>query len=107
MSAEPVPEDVAPTKRRPTERLGRVALVAAALFALLEIAAIIVGSGQHWATATVLGEAVIALTVVSFVAGLIAVVRGRGRRAGIAAVIVSVLANPLVQIAVLGLIGRS
>jgi hypothetical protein len=94
------------SKRR-AELLGRMALAAAVLFALVEIAAIVVGSAQHWDTATILGEAVIALTVVSFVAGLIAAIRDIGRRAGIAAMIVSVLANPLVQIAVLGLIGRS
>ncbi len=54
-----------------------------------------------------MGEAVIVLTAVSFLAGVAAVVVNRGRPYGVAAMVVSALANPLVQIAVLGFIGRS
>lgn len=87
--------------------IGFAALIGAGAFAGLEVVAIVVGSLRHWAIATVLGDALIGLTVVSFVVAAAAVILGRGRRAGIAALIVSAIANPLVQIAVLGFIGRS
>lgn len=100
MSTEPLPP-----RRFP--RIGRAALIAAASCAALEVVAIVVGSLQQWMIATVLGSALIGLTVVCFALAVAAVISGRGRRAGIAALILSAVANPLVQIAVLGLIGRS
>ncbi len=92
--------------QRPS-RLGRIAALAAVLFALLEVAAIILGNERHWTVATWLGYAVIGLTVVSSLAGLVAVILRRGGGWGVVAMIVSVLANPLVQITVLGLFGSS
>jgi hypothetical protein len=100
MSTEPL------TPRR-FHWIGYAALIAAVVFAALEVVAIVVGSLRHWAVATLLGDALIGLTVVSFVVALAAVIFARGRRAGIAALVVSAVANPLVQIAVLGFIGRS
>lgn len=87
--------------------IGFAALIAAVVFVALEIVAVVVGNLQHWTIATVLGGALSGLTVISFVVALVAVISRRGRRAGIVALVVSVVANPLVQIAVLGFIGRS
>jgi hypothetical protein len=115
MSTEPAQQgaELAPTSviaEPATARgplLGRIALGAAVLFALLEIAAIVVGTARQWTLATLMGEAVIGLTVVSFLGGLAAVILKRGGGWGIGAMLVSVFANPLVQIALLGLIGNS
>ncbi|MES2170824.1 MAG: hypothetical protein V4479_08900 [Actinomycetota bacterium] len=87
--------------------LGRIAAMAAGLCVLLEVAAIIVGNERHWTIATWLGYGVIGLTVVSFLGGLVAAILRRAGAWGVVAMIVSVLANPLVQIAVLGLFGSS
>lgn len=96
-----------PLLRRRFRWLGTAALGAAVLFAVLEVVAIVVGSDQHWATATIMADAVIVLTAVSLLGGVIAVILDRGRRLGIAAIVLSLVANPLVQIAVLGIFGRS
>jgi hypothetical protein len=74
---------------------------------VLEIVAIAVGDERHWTVATWLGYLVIGLTVVGFLGGLAAVILRRGGVWGVVAMIVCVLANPLVQIAVLGLLGNS
>jgi len=87
--------------------IGRAALTAALCFAALEGVAIVLGILRHWTVATLLGDAVIGLTAVSFTVALVAVIAARGRRAGLAALLLSAAANPLVQIAVLGFIGRS
>jgi len=87
--------------------IGRAALVAAGVFAAVEVLAIVLGILRYWMVATVLGDALIGLTAVSFAVALAAAVTARGRRAGLAALLLSAAANPLVQIAVLGFIGRS
>ncbi len=93
-----------PASRGPL--LGRIALIAAGALCLLEVVAIVLGNERHWTVATLMGQSIIGLTVVSFLAGLVAAVLRRGGW-GVAAMIVSVLANPLVQIALLGLFGNS
>jgi hypothetical protein len=74
---------------------------------VLEIVAIVLGSARQWQVATVLGQAVIVLTIAAFLLGLVAVILGRGRRLGVIAMIVAVLGNPLVQLWLLGLAGTS
>jgi hypothetical protein len=92
--------------RRPgAGSLGAVSLGAALLLAVVEAIAIALGSDQHFVAATILAWFVIVLTVASFIAGLVAVVSGRGRRVGIAAMVLSVLANPLVLVWLLGALG--
>jgi hypothetical protein len=88
-------------------RLGRIALIVAVVALIIEIVAIAVGSARQWQLATVLADIVIGLTILVFIAGVIAAVLDRGRRAGIATAILAVLVNPLVQIAVLKFLGGS
>jgi hypothetical protein len=85
--------------------LGAGSFGAALLLAVVEAIAIALGSDQHFVAATILAWFVIVLTVASFIAGLVAVVSGRGRRVGIAAMVLSVLANPLVLVWLLGALG--
>lgn len=99
-----------PARRRPAVGLSAVSLGAgsfgaALLLAVVEAIAIALGSDQHFVAATILAWCVIVLTVASFIAGLVAVVSGRGRRGGIAAMVLSVLANPLVLVWLLGTVG--
>lgn len=57
--------------------------------------------------ATVLAWIVIVLLVISFVGGIVAIVTRNGRIPGIAAAIVSLLANPLVLVWLFGVLGGS
>lgn len=77
----------------------------AVLLAGVEAVAIAVGSGGQWLAATVLAWLVIVLTVVSFCGGIVAVIRGYGRRWGIAAAALSLIANPLVLLWLFGALG--
>ena len=102
MSTETAP---IPPRVLPARLGGVVALGVAALAAVAEVIAIVVGSAGEWPLATGLAWVVIVLTVVALVLGVVAVVRDRGRAWGIAAIVVAVLANPLVQIGVLRALG--
>ncbi|MCU1423269.1 MAG: hypothetical protein JWN36_2920 [Microbacteriaceae bacterium] len=102
MSTEPAP---IPPRALPARVGGVVALAVAVLAAAVEVIAIVVGSAGQWPLATGLAWAVIVLTVVALVLGVVAAVRNRGRAWGAAAIVVAVLANPLVQIGVLRALG--
>jgi hypothetical protein len=116
-AAPQVPAQLPAPPRKPTgERwrasLGRVplglwALVLAIVLVIAEVAAITIAADGHWVTARMLAELVIALTVGSFLLGLVAAIRRHGRRLGLIAAALSVLANPLVQIWLLGGLGGS
>jgi hypothetical protein len=87
--------------------LGLLALGLAVALVVAEVVAIALANDGHWTSARVVAELVIALTVGSFVLGLVAATRHRGRRLGFLAAALSVLANPLVQIWLLGVLGGS
>jgi hypothetical protein len=112
----PVPQRPAPPRERAAERwreqLGRVplglwALVLAIALVVAEAMAIAIAGDGQWTTARIVAELVIALTVGSFLLGVVGAIRRRGRRLGLIAVALSVLANPLVQIWLLGVLGGS
>ena len=83
---------------RSIRRLGMASLVLAISAVLLEVLAIVIGSGRAWGAATALAWFVIALFAVSIALGLAAIVMCNGRRWGIGAVMVSLFANPLVLV---------
>lgn len=98
----------APPARRPLPKwlLGVLALVLSLLGVLavviaLSLAAPASATEQTWILARVLAGVANVVTVVGAISGLVAVVLGRGRRWGIAAVIVGVLGNPWLQVTVL------
>lgn len=102
------PFDYPAVIRRPSyfaRNLGAVSAVWSAIFVALEIVAIVLASNGLWAVATALAWAVIVLTVASFLVGASAVILRRKRRLGILAMILSLVANPLVLIAVLDAVG--
>ncbi|MCU1546518.1 MAG: hypothetical protein JWP30_1618 [Homoserinimonas sp.] len=77
-----------------------IALAAAVLLALAMGNAV----AQAWQLATALAYVTIALTVLAFLAGLVAVIANLGRRSGVAAMVLAVAANPLVLIFILRLL---
>jgi hypothetical protein len=112
---------VSPESRRaealrqpPVHRVGIAGLLLAAFAVILEVLAIVIGSGSGkgtaWGAATVIAWFVIGLQAVSFVLGLVAILGGRGRgrshgwRFGLAAVVLSLLANPLLLVGLFSLI---
>ena len=105
--------------RPPVHRVGIAGLLLAAFAVILEVLAIAIGSGSAWAAATVIAWFVIGLQAVSFVLGLVAILSGRGRgrgrgsgrgrggglgwRFGLAAIVLSLLANPLLLVGLFSL----
>ena len=79
-------------------RLGMASLVLVISALVLEVIAIAIGSGGIWDAATALAWFSIALFAVSIALGLGAIVTGNGRRSGIGAVTMSLIANPLVLV---------
>lgn len=63
--------------------------------------AVAVGTGGDGAGATILAIVAIVLTAAAFLAGLVAVVFGFGRRAGVVAMVLALVANPVVLLTVL------
>ncbi|MCU1586214.1 MAG: hypothetical protein JWM49_2770 [Microbacteriaceae bacterium] len=112
----PAPPRLAPARKPAAGRwresvtrlsLGLWALGFAIALVLVEAVAIAVGGDGHWTTARILAEVVIGLSVGSFLLGLVGALRHDGRRLGLIAAVLSVLANPLVQIWLLGVLGGS
>lgn len=92
-----------PPRKPWTARLGLIALTLAITTLALEAAAISLGAAGLWASATILAWCVIGLFALSLLSGLVAVVVGWGRRPGTVAVLLSVLANPLLLVWLFGL----
>lgn len=105
-----VPDAPAPRVLRPkTPLIGAVAVGIAVLAGLLQGVAIVVATSGDFLPATVLGYLAVGLAILAMVGGVVAIVLNRGRRLGVVAVIVGVLANPLVLLWILrgvtGLVG--
>lgn len=96
---EPEPEDA---PRRSTALVGSLALLAA--FAAVVVTGVGVGvaSSGAYEAGTVLAWVAIVLSAVAVIGGLVAAIAGWGRRLGIAAIILGVLANPWLLATVLG-----
>lgn len=93
-----------PRVRRPWP-IGIIALAIAVLLAAAEVVGVLLANTGQFGVATLIGQSLIVLTVLSFLLGLFAVLRHRGRGWGIAAMILSLLVNPLVLINLLALFG--
>jgi hypothetical protein len=93
--------------RPPVHRVGIAGLLLAAFAVILEVLAIAIGSGSAWTAATVIAWFVIGLQAVSFVLGLVAIFSGRGSglgwRFGLAAIVLSLLTNPLLLVGLFSL----
>ena len=87
---------------RRSRMLGVSAALLAPLFAAVHAGAVVAASGGAFEQATALATLAIVGTAITGVLGLIALVLGFGRRAGLVAVVLSALANPIVLTALLG-----
>ncbi|HEY0260269.1 MAG TPA: hypothetical protein VGC18_10510 [Lacisediminihabitans sp.] len=95
-----------PTRRAPNW-LGAASAGLAVAAIVGEGFAIGIASDGGWGQATVLAWLVIVLTAAAFFGGLVATVVGLGRGAGMAAMVLGLVGNPLVLIWLLGALGTS
>jgi hypothetical protein len=105
--AEGLPSESELVARPPTRTIAFVALGLGILFLLADIVAIALAAGRLWPAATLIAQITLVATGVSFGLGLIAVVLDRGRWIGVAAMIVSVFANPWILLQLFGFLGGS
>ncbi|MBX3094653.1 MAG: hypothetical protein KF680_09010 [Cryobacterium sp.] len=87
-------------ERRPVP-IGLIAFIVALLFIALEVVGVILALDSQYAAATLIGQIVTLGTALPLLLGLAAVITGWARGWGVLAVLLSVLANPLVLNAVL------
>jgi hypothetical protein len=90
--------------RRPLP-FASVAFVSAVILLITQGVAINLATTGSPAAATVIAQLLIGLTVIPFVLGTVALVRGPHRRWAIAAMMVSVIANPFILRTVLSFFG--
>lgn len=99
------PDAPPPEPRVKTPLLGAAAVAAAAIAGVLQAVAIVVATGGDYFASTVLAYLSIGLAVLGVVVGVVAIVLHRGRRLGVVAVVVGVIANPFVLLTLLRLVG--
>jgi uncharacterized membrane protein YcjF (UPF0283 family) len=103
---QPVEAEVPARKRRtPRWLLGAVGVLLAVAAGGLQVAGIVQASNLNWERGTLLAWLAIAVSVVAFVVGLVAVTTNRGRRLGAVAMIAAIVANPFVLTQLLGALG--
>jgi hypothetical protein len=79
-----------------TATLGTTALALGALTALLVVIGINLAVGDDFAASTAVGVIAVGVSIAGFLLGGVAVITRRGRLLGVVAVVVCVLANPVV-----------
>ena len=94
----------APTPRRPWP-FGLIAFAVALLLVIAEIVALSLANAGKFEPATIIGQLLIALTLLPLVLGVLAILRHRGLGFGIAAIVVAVLANPFIQVSLFAFFG--
>jgi hypothetical protein len=100
---ESAPETPAPgTRREPSSIPGRIALGLSLLLLVLDVVALVLADNRSWVAATVLAQVATVGTIVAFVVGAGSIIASRGRRWGIVAVVLAVVANPIILTKVLG-----
>jgi hypothetical protein len=102
---EPAEEEPAPLERTGTALLGILALAFAVLTAVALAAGVVMATAGDYRLATVITYGAIGLSVLAVIGGVLAAILGWGRRWGVIAVIVGVVANPLVMLAALRFVG--
>ncbi len=100
--AAPVPEVPRAAPRAPRAVLGVSAFVLSLLFSLGTGVALALFFAEQLDAATIVAFTAIGLTTASFAVGLLAVILGRGRGWGAAAMAISVVSNPFVLVVGLG-----
>ncbi|MBX3091615.1 MAG: hypothetical protein KF801_03800 [Cryobacterium sp.] len=85
--------------------LGYVAFGIALVLAIIEGVAIFLASSRQPAIATTVGQILVVVTALPLALGLMVALRGPQRAWGIAAIVLAVVANPLVLLNVLSFFG--
>lgn len=103
-------ETTAEVERRPRAPrrnwpLGHTAFGLAVLLVILEGVAVYLASFGQPVAATILSQVLVVVTVIPFALGLLAVIRNRKRGWGIAAMALSLFANPVILLTVLRFFG--
>lgn len=99
------PQTVRRRKPAPPWIPGVAAFLLAIGSAIVQAVGIAQASASHWELGAQLAWVAIALSVVAIIVGLVAVILNRGRRWGVAAMVLGVVANPLVLVALFRLLG--
>src|SRR5690606_26187602 len=100
------PTDAPRVKRRTVPWiLGVVGLALAVVAAVLQVLGIIQATGLNWQRGTLLAWLAIGVSTVAFLVGLIAIILNRGRRWGVAGMIVALVASRWVLALLLGWLG--
>lgn len=102
---EPAEEEPAPLERTGTALLGILALAFAVLTAAALAAGVVMATAGDYRLATVVAYGAIGLSVLAVIGGVLAVILDWGRRWGVIAVIVGIVADPLVLLVVLRFVG--
>ncbi len=91
--------DVDEREPRPkTVLVGALALASSILTVLTTIAAVVIATNGTYATSTALAFLAIALSIAGIVGGGVAIVLDRGRRLGVIAAVLGLLANPYLML---------
>jgi hypothetical protein len=103
---EPVvePEQPKRTTGVPRALVGMIALGLAVVMAVLHVVGIVVASGNDYGTATAIAWVAIVISGVAVLGGVAAIILRRGRGWGIAAIVLGVLANPVILLYLLRLV---
>jgi zinc transporter ZupT len=95
------------SRRHPSGLLGQIALGLSLLLLATDVVALVLADNRSWAAAIVLAQVTTVGTIVAFLVGAVAVIMSRGRRWGISAVVLAVVANPIIMTKVLGFLAGS
>ncbi len=100
-----VPEQLAAAPQRRPLPLGYIAFTAAVVLAIAEGIAISLAYSNQQALAASIGQVLVVLSALPLALGLFVAIRGPRREWGIAAMVVAIVANPLILINVLSFFG--
>ena len=106
VDGRPKPEEaVEPRRGVPRWLVGLIGVVFALATVVAHIGAVSIASSGDWPVGTTWGYVAIGASVIGFLLGLLATIFGWGRRLGVFAMVLSVLANPFLLLHVLRFFG--
>ncbi len=103
--ADPTQASGGSVTARPSRAPGALSLLGALACVVVDAIAIATAVNGAYLAATLLAQFAVVVTVVTFAMGLYGAITARGRRAGVIGAAVSVVANPLVLVALLAFLG--
>jgi zinc transporter ZupT len=101
------PDLATESRRHPPAMFGQIALGLSLLLLAADVVALVLADNRSWAAAIAIAQITTVGTIVAFLVGAVAVIMSRGRRWGISAVVLAVVANPIILTKVLGFLAGS